>query len=313
MPNIIEEGTQEGLRLLGQQSQGLDLAAPTPDLPRQQPLPEDVTGLFGGYVASPAQRAQAKLLREKQNLQKLDKMFTISDKVISTSHTLEGDKRTQYLNKMLPHVERVYPGISKQIKTFAKDKSGYQDLLKQISDPKERAIFETLGRTGKFDDALKYAISLSLAKNRVKQPTVPQVTSPTKQERSQINRFAERNWPKDVPDLGEQQEDFIDILGSRAKEIARKKKINLDDALNEAWPQVYKENVAEGEIKERFGLDILARDEPTTLKAREEVQRIVEEYTQDNPAAPTTKEEFEKIPSGSWFINPSNKKILRKK
>lgn len=305
MASLIEQGTQEGLRLLDQEARGLDLTAPTPPLPE---FPEDET-LLGFHRVQPEARAKIKLARERQNMDKLDRMFKISDVAIKTAQTLDEERRKKYLNKMIPSIERVYPGAGKSIRLFSEDKSGYQNLLRKINDPKERAIFEGYGRAGQFDEAMKYASELSLTKGR-KKTTTPSVTSPTKQERGQVNRFIERNWPKDIPELDDQQEDFVDILGSKAKEISRKKKINLDDALNEAWPQVYKENVLEGKKTGWFDLEL---DKDSALKARQEVQRIVEEYTQDNPAAPTTEEEFKKLPPGSWFINPATGKVLRKK
>lgn len=303
MPSILEQGTEEGLGLLGQQSRGLDLTAPTPDLEIPE-LPEDRT-VLGIQVVPAAKRAEIKLERERQNLDKLIKSFEISDKIIKTSHTKEGAAKQQYLKRISPSITRAFgPELMKTIRTFADDPSGYKDVVKNISDPQVRSIVQSFGKVGDFNSAMKAAIGAGK-----KKPTEPQVVSPTKQEREQVSRFIERNWPEDIPDLGDQQEDFIDILGSKAKEVARKKKINLDDALNQAWPQVYQDNIAEGEKTGWFDLKI---DTPTSVKARQEAQRIVEEYTKDNPAAPTSQDEFKKLPPGSWFINPSNNKLLRK-
>jgi len=309
MPNIIQQGTEEGLRLLGQSSQGLDLTAPTPDLPEPEVLPEDRTFLGFSDIKS-GERARIKLAREQQNIDKLNSMFGISSKVIGQAQTRKkGEEREKFLNTMLPRVERVYPGISKQIRIFADDSERFQELGRQLKDPKNQAVFKALGASGQHDKAIEFAGKLSLTSKKGKKPTVPQVTSPTKQERNQVSRFIDRSWPEGIPKLDE-QEDFIDILGSKAKEVAKKQKINLDDALNQVWPDIYKSTIQEGKETGYFDFEL---DTASTIKARESVQAIVEEYTQDNPASPTTLEEMKDLPSGSWFINPSTGQPLQKR
>jgi len=152
------EQSDEISRLFGQQSEGLDLTAPTPELPRAEPeqFPEDATFL-GLSANKPAERAQIKLNREKQNLSKLESMFGIHDKVIKTAQTLDDERRIKYLDKILPSVERVFPGSSQTIRDFADDREGYKNLLKQFSDPKQKAILDTLGKSGDFAGVLKSA------------------------------------------------------------------------------------------------------------------------------------------------------------
>lgn len=157
MASIIEQGTEEGLGLLG----GIDLAAPTPDLPKPEEFSEDRTFL-GVQVVPAAQRAKIKLAREQQNVAKLNSMFDISSKVIGQAHTRKkGPEREGFLKNVLPRVERVYPGIGKQIRAFSDDPARFQELGEKLKDPKEQAIFKSLGSAGRFEDAIKYASQLS--------------------------------------------------------------------------------------------------------------------------------------------------------
>lgn len=166
MPDIIQQGTEEGLRLLEQSPQGLDLTAPTPDLPKPEVLPEDRTFLGFSDITS-GERAKIKLAREKQNINKLNSMFGISSKVIGQAQTRKkGEEREKFLNTMLPRVERVYPGISKQIRIFADDSERFQELGRQLKNPTNQAVFQALGASGQHDKAIEFASKLSSGSKR---------------------------------------------------------------------------------------------------------------------------------------------------
>lgn len=159
MPNIIQQGTREGLDLLKQQSQGLDLTARTPDLPEPEVLPEDRPSLFGLRSMSVEKNLEIKRQREIQNLEKLSKSFEISDKVIKTAHTKEGEARQEYLKSIEPSIARVFGSeLVKTIRTFANDPGGYQDLLKTVKDPQQQAILQTFGKAGDLTGAMKYIV-----------------------------------------------------------------------------------------------------------------------------------------------------------
>lgn len=159
MPNIIKQGAEEGLNLLSQQSQGLDLTARTPDLPEPEVLPEDQPSLFGLRSMSVAKNLEIKRQREIQNLAKLSKSFEISDKVIKTAHTKEGEARQKYLKSIEPSIARVFGSeLVKTIRTFADDPGGYQDLLKTVKDPQQQAILQTFGKAGDLTGAMDYIV-----------------------------------------------------------------------------------------------------------------------------------------------------------
>ncbi len=147
---------------MGEQTKGFDLTAPTPDLPRQEPeqLPEDAT--FLGFSANTgAERAQIKLARRKQDIQALKDRFALSDQVIKKAQTYpEGEKRTKFLNNVSPSLERVFPGSSQQIRTFSEDKEGYQKVMKTLSNPRQKAIFEAHLQSGDTDAAMTFVEGL---------------------------------------------------------------------------------------------------------------------------------------------------------
>ena len=171
------EQNDEISRLFGQQSQGLDLTAPTPplELPEAESAEteflEDRT-VLGIQIVPSAKRAQIKLARKRQtlleeqhNLKKLNSMFGISDRVIRQAHTLEGEKKTQFLDRMMPHVEKVFPEAGNSIRTFASNPSGYKEVVKNVQDPTIKALVEARGKTGDFDGALNI-VQASITKGK---------------------------------------------------------------------------------------------------------------------------------------------------
>lgn len=162
MVDIIRQGAEEGLRLLNERQGldlGVDLTKPLPDLPEKN-LPEDETFL-GFNVVGPVTRSRIKQQREELNMKRLSRMFELSDRVIKTAQTLPDERRKQFLNKVLPSMEKVFPGSSDQIKIFSDDKGGYFNLLESISDPQARAQLEAFGRAGDFSGALTHLKTLS--------------------------------------------------------------------------------------------------------------------------------------------------------
>jgi len=119
-------------------------------------LPEDRT-VLGIQVVPAAKRAGIKLLREKQDIDKIKAQFDISTKVIQRAHSLpQGERRNKYLDNVTTSIERVFPGSSKRIRMFAEDKEGFQQVSKQLSNPKTRAIFNAHLESGDPTSAMDY-------------------------------------------------------------------------------------------------------------------------------------------------------------
>ena len=273
------------------------------------------------FAANQRNQIEMKRLRMQQAV----KQFEFADKIVRSALTLPEKTRDAYLDRVLPLVENAFPGSSKTVREFSKDKEGFNRLTNSLeNDPKTQAIVKTFIESGDGPGALEFLAKRNLTQQRLKaRKTDPQVGSPTKGELSLAERFFDDRRPEGVPDFDDsgEKDRFIDILANKAKKSSKKNRTDFDTGLNNVFDDTFNENVDKGEVKERFGFDFLKSDTATTLKkpqdsgenVRKEIISREINFTKDNPAKPTTQKAFDALKSEDYYINPEDNELYRKK
>lgn len=198
------------------------------------------------------------------------------------------NKRLQQSIASLPPIGKVSPLARKQLENVIVRNQKRIDALREVK------VFQGVGVPGTDQQVRTIAINPATAldpqepvrelgrraapgviaarsKREARERLAPQTPSLTKGEKEQTKRFISRNWPEGVPKLeGEELAGFIDILGSNAKENAKKTRTNINKGLNAVFDAEFKKNIKEGKIESFLGIDFLAKDEPTTVRSREQ-------------------------------------------